>query len=293
MGYYADFIVLLILPLFLAIIVMLILCLYKKKQKEKKQNVLVHENFLFLSRMIAGITHDLNSKVGVIITALSFLDEYTKETHNSFELNTLTKSAMVEHFKNEKETIAIVNLNLEKIIELIKSFRRLSNDQAQESISTFNLKEYIDTILLSLQPQIRKTSITINNIVPVTIEIESYPGIFSQIFSNIIDNIVVHAFSVEKKGLITIGAKQNQDSVCLEIRDNGVGIPQEIQAKIFDPFFTTNSEKGGTGLGLFVTSTLVKNNLHGSIQCASKVGEGTTFFIHIPTILSKQEVTIQ
>ena len=114
------------------------------------------------------------------------------------------------------------------------------------------------------------------------LQLNSYPGTFAQIFTNLVMNSIAHGFKKENvKGVIDILVKQEDKQLQIEYKDNGEGIPGEILPKIFDPFFTTDQSKG-TGLGLNIIYNLVTQKLKGSIKCESKNGKGVVFRIVVP-----------
>ena len=98
-----------------------------------------------------------------------------------------------------------------------------------------------------------------------------------------------------KEGEIIIDAQHNSDSITINYRDNGKGIPDELQKKIFDPFFTTRRGSGGTGLGLSIAYNLVTASLDGTIDVKSEQRQGTHFSINIPVhnkLTSQEQNTV-
>jgi signal transduction histidine kinase len=114
--------------------------------------------------------------------------------------------------------------------------------------------------------------------------VESYPGVLTQILTNLIMNSVTHAFPEGRKGdmTITITLLPNEDTVELVFSDNGVGIPSAHASRVFDPFFTTRRGSGGSGLGLNIVYNLVTGILGGTITLRSQEDQGCTFLIRFP-----------
>ena len=165
---------------------------------------------------------------------------------------------------------------------MVQSFKQVSVDQSTEQKREFRLKEYIEDVIRSLYPKLKNRNVEISINVGKEIELDSYPGALSQVITNLLMNSVNHGFDDSHKGIIVIAASNTSDVLILEISDNGKGIPEEHIGKIFEPFFTTD-KKLGTGLGLHIVYNLVTQQLNGTISCTSKVKEGTTFKISIPT----------
>ncbi|MBA7552196.1 Sporulation kinase A [subsurface metagenome] len=110
-----------------------------------------------------------------------------------------------------------------------------------------------------------------------------------QVFTNLIINAKEAIKSIKESGTITIKSYQQGDFVVVQIKDDGIGIPEEHNGKIFDPFFTTKDIGKGTGLGLSIVYRIVENH-KGSIEVSSKPQEGSTFTIRMP--VKKRGVSI-
>jgi signal transduction histidine kinase len=113
------------------------------------------------------------------------------------------------------------------------------------------------------------------------LELDSYPGAWSQVLTNLVLNSFVHGFGDREVGKIQISGISKNDSISVKYSDNGKGINKENLNKIFDPFFTTDKNLG-TGLGLHIVYNLVTQKLNGQIICESKQNEGTSFILDIP-----------
>jgi signal transduction histidine kinase len=167
---------------------------------------------------------------------------------------------------------------------MIRSFKMVAADQVSESRRSFKVREYIDEILLSLRPKLKKTNHRVEVECDRELVIESYPGALSQILTNLIFNSLIHAFDESSSGTIRIEVVKENGTLSLTYADNGRGIDPALQNKIFEPFFTTARAKGSTGLGLHIVFNIVSSTLGGTITCCSEPGQGTTFLIRIPLI---------
>lgn len=231
---------------------------------------------------VAGFSHEINTPLGLGVTAGSFLEELAKRLAGLYSSGNLKRSDLEKYFADVGEGHQILLRNLHRAADLIKSFKHISVDEAGEQKRTFNLKEYFEEILLLLKPRLKNTEYRVTILCPEDLTLSSYPGIFSQIFINLIMNSLIHGFQNQPQGQITIQAMVENQQLTLHYQDNGVGIPPDIIDKIFDPFFTTNREGGGSGLGLHIIYELVTQSLKGTIRCESVVGEGTSFIITMP-----------
>jgi signal transduction histidine kinase len=177
----------------------------------------------------------------------------------------------------------ILMRSLHHAAELVSSFKQVAVDQTSVNRRVFRLKETLNEILLTLGPSLRKTSHTVECVVPEDITMDSYPGPLGQIITNLINNALLHAFEGRQHGEIHIAAKLVQPGwVEISVADNGLGIPASHLDKVFDPFFTTKLGKGGSGLGLNIVYNLVNTSLGGRIQVTSPPGQGACFVLLLP-----------
>ncbi len=164
---------------------------------------------------------------------------------------------------------------------MIQSFKLVSVDQSTGQQRIFNLKEYTFDVIRSLYPRLKNRKIKIVLDMDDKIDLDSFPGAFSQIITNLVLNSLTHGFKEKEKGKIEIMAKLDKKELVLEYSDYGRGIHEEHMGTIFEPFFTTD-KKMGTGLGLYIIYNIVTQKLNGSIECTSELNKRTTFLIKIP-----------
>ena len=180
------------------------------------------------------------------------------------------------------ESAEILQANLRRAAELIRSFKQVAVDQASEEQRKFDLAGYLEEILTSLQPRLRQARHRIRVECPPGLVLESYPGAFSQIITNLVMNSLVHAFPEGTSGEIRIEARREDGTLRIEYSDDGRGIEPEVLPHIFEPFFTTRRGQGGSGLGLHIVYNLVTLTLGGTIFASSHPGQGATFVIRLP-----------
>lgn len=246
------------------------------------QNQLVEsEKMAGLGGLVAGVAHEINTPVGIGLTGITHFLQITEEIKKDYESDNMTQEAFESYLNVSEDLANQINLNLKRMAHLVRSFKQVAVDQTSEERRTFNLKEYIDEVLLSITNITKKTKLDIVVKGEDSLIINSYPGAFSQIISNLIINSIRHAYKDKEEGTILIDVIQDNDIVKLIYKDDGRGISKKNLEKIFDPFFTTNREKGGTGLGLNVIYNIVNNMLKGTISCTSEEGSGTEFIITI------------
>ncbi|GEM_PF-1397693 len=256
---------------------------YTLENLQQTQAQLVHaEKMASLGSLVAGIAHEINTPVGVGVTATSHLQKVTKDFADLYAAGDLKRRDLSNYLADSEEALSIIFSNLERASQLIRSFKQVSADQSSEARRVFNIKQYLNEILLSLHPKIKRTQHKIIIECDETLQIDSFPGAFGQIITNLIMNSLIHAYDPDQGGRLTITILEDADIISLIYSDDGKGMSKEVASQIFNPFFTTNRGMGGTGLGLYILYNLVKQQFNGTIECESQLGKGTKFIINIP-----------
>ena len=240
------------------------------------------EKLAALGALVAGIAHEVNTPLGISVTAASHLEELTKALTTSFTAGTMKKSDLENFIDTQRETVQIILANLTRAANLILSFKKIAVDQSSETWQTVELESYLQDIIVSLTPRLKKTKIKVSIRCPQALRINTMPGALSQIFTNMVTNSLIHGFDEGQEGEITITARSEKQATILTYADNGKGIARESVGRIFDPFFTTARGRGGSGLGLHLVYNIVTRNLGGGITVNSVPGEGVTFTISLP-----------
>lgn len=245
--------------------------------KETQNELVQTEKMAALGRLVAGISHEVNTPIGIGVTAGSYLKQKASQFKDEYENDKLTKSSFEDYIDNFIQSSDIILTNLERAAQLIQSFKQISVDQSSDEIRNFYLHEYLSSIIRSLKPTLKLNAHKIDIICPESLQIESNPGVFYQIFSNLIINSVIHGFDKKEYGHITIEVKQRGSILEIVHKDNGAGLTKSNLAKIFDPFFTTRRALGGSGLGTHIVYNLVTQKLNGTIKAESVEGKGLTY----------------
>lgn len=244
-----------------------------------QEKLVATEKMAALGALVAGISHEINTPVGISLTGVSHFKEITEDIIDSFDKKKLSQTSLQAYFSKCEQVCQLTTVNLKKAATLISGFKQIAVDQTSEEQRKFNIKTYIDEILSSIHSVTKKAQIEIAVSCPDNIVVQSYPGAFSQILTNLIINSCIHGFKDESSGKIQIIIHLVEEHLSIQYSDNGVGISEQHLPKIFDPFFTTNRDNGGSGLGLNIIYNLVTNTFNGQIICQSTVSQGTDFNI--------------
>lgn len=262
----------------------------EKQSKELEattKELMSKERLASLGNLVAGVSHEINTPLGVAVTASTYLSGKNEEAYMAIKSGELTKSELISYMKKVDESSEIVTANLVRASELVQSFKKIAVNQSSELATTFNLTDYINAIIMTLKHEYKNKSINIKVGFEKELWMDSYPSAFSQIFTNLIMNSLVHGFENQQSGEIFIDAEVLKDSIILTYKDNGKGILDENIGKVFDPFYTTNQHNGGSGLGLSIIYNIIRDKLAGSISCQSEVRQGTIFTMTLPIKVSE------
>jgi signal transduction histidine kinase/ligand-binding sensor domain-containing protein len=241
------------------------------------------EKMAALGGLVAGVAHEINTPVGVGVTAASHLETFTSDFSARAGTGRLTRGDLNEFIEVARESADLILRNLLRADKLIRSFKQVAVDQSNEDRRELDLAEYIDEVLTAWQPQLRRTAHRVECEIPAQLRIETFPGAVYQVISNLIQNALTHAFGDgQRAGLIRICARPEAERLYLEVSDDGVGMEESVRQRVFEPFFTTRRGSGGSGLGLHIVYNLVTQVLGGSIECQASPGAGVRFVIRLP-----------
>jgi signal transduction histidine kinase len=250
--------------------------------KNTQTQLVEAEKMASLGGLVAGISHEINTPIGIVLTAVSSLQAETKNINYLYQESKITKKSMEHYLKYAKEACTISENNIRRAVDLVASFKQVAVDQTHEEKRSFLVKEYIDDILLSLRPTLRKTQLSVDVHCDDQLQINSFPGAFSQILSNLIINSLIHAYVPDQQGRISINITKTEDMLEFLYSDDGIGISPQGKLNIFEPFYTTKRGSGGTGLGAHIIYNIVTQQLKGEIVLDDSIEKGLGFIIKLP-----------
>ncbi|RVU38332.1 PAS domain S-box protein [Hwanghaeella grinnelliae] len=235
-----------------------------------------------LGSMVAGMAHEINTPIGVGVTAASLVRDKVDQLQKDFGAGTLTRDGMTESMSVIDEASDVMLRNMARADGLIRSLKQVAVDQTNLETRDVQLEHYIRDVELSVAPVLRKSGISIEIDCRADLTLCLQPGPLAQVMTNILMNCVHHAYPEGEGGRIKITTVLSDDGVEIRFRDFGVGMDQETAGQAFVPFFTTRRNKGGTGLGLSIVYNVVRSVLGGDIACESVKGKGTLFIVTLP-----------
>jgi len=240
------------------------------------------EKMASLGDMVAGVAHEVNTPIGLGVTASSLLHDRLTDIKHAFENKTLKSSQLKKFLSDGDENLEIIMRNLTRAADLITSFKQVAVDQTSSEQRRFNFKELLREVIMTLAPQLKNTHYKIELECPNDLIIASKPGAINQILVNLIINSLIHGFDGREHGTIKIIITKIKNQINVLYQDDGIGINESIKNKIFDPFFTTKRGSGGSGLGMHLVYNLITQALNGTISFESAPNLGVTFDINFP-----------
>lgn len=256
-------------------------------QLEQAMNQLVQaEKLAALGSLVAGVAHELNTPLGNSLTVASTLKGTIEDFVRQFEAGELRKQALFDFLAHCREAALLVERNSLRAANLIGNFKQVAVDQTSMRRRRFDLRQALDEVLSTLQPNLRHTRHHLEIAAEPGIILDSYPGPIEQIITNLLTNSLLHGFEGVTEGTIRIHAKMHEnDCVALHYADNGVGMSEAVARRAFEPFFTTKLGSGGSGLGLYIVYNLATAVLGGTIQLFSSPGTGARFEMLLPRVV--------
>jgi PAS domain S-box-containing protein len=246
------------------------------------QNQLVQaEKMAALGGLVAGVAHEINTPIGIGVTAASHIDSETLKFADKYRGGSMTRNDLEKFIHISLESHKTIFSNLERAAQLVKSFKEIAVDQTHGEKREFYVNDYLQSVLKSIRPKFSDNQHQVEISCSPDLKLYADPGAFSQIITNLIINSLTHAFPESPDGIIHIELGHDQDGLFLRYHDNGIGMNEETKSKVFDPFFTTKRGQGGSGLGMHIVFNLVTQTLKSNIQCNSEEGNGTEFLIRL------------
>ena len=255
---------------------------------EMQEKLIEAEKMASLGNLVAGIAHEVNTPIGIAVTANSSAKDKLSEVDKLIQSNTLTKAALIESINHLNECFKISFTNLERAAKLISDFKQTAVDQSSLDLLETNIKDYLENILHSLMPLTRSHNVSVNVNCVDDFELITVPGALSQIIMNLVNNSCVHGFVGRQDNQINISVNidEAQGVYLLCYKDNGHGMDTETLHKVFEPFFTTKRGSGGSGLGMSIVYNLATQALQGEVSAASSPSNGMTVNFKLPIKLA-------
>jgi PAS domain S-box-containing protein len=253
--------------------------------RETQNSLIEAEKLAALGRLVAGVAHEVNNPVGISLTVASALERKTAMFAGEVARGDLRRSSLNEFLETSRDASSQLVANLNRAAELITSFKQVAADRNYSDQRTFDLGDLTEQVVMSLRPGLRKHHLTLTVDCQPNLTMNSYPGPYGQVLTNLFLNAVAHAFPDGRPGSVDIKVREfGKDKVEIVFSDDGCGMSLDVRRRAFDPFFTTRRDQGGTGLGLHIVYSIVTNRLGGRLELDSEPGRGTQIRIVLPRV---------
>jgi signal transduction histidine kinase len=247
------------------------------------------EKMAALGGLVAGVAHEVNTPLGVAVTASSFVRERLDGLAAQAEAGTATRGQVRLAVTDIREALGLLLDNLARAAELIRSFKQVAVDRGQPATRRANLAEWLHGVVNSLSPMARKHGVQIVVEAAASRQVELAAGELEQVLTNLLVNACIHAYPEpggapgDPAPCVSVAVTCAPDEVCLTVQDRGVGMPPEVAARVFEPFFTTRRGTGGTGLGLHIAHQLVTERFGGTVTLETAPDDGSRWQVRLPT----------
>jgi signal transduction histidine kinase len=261
-----------------------------RELQETQQSLIEAEKLAALGGLVAGVAHEVNNPVGISLTVASSFARRCERFAEEIRDGQVRRSKLDEFVAGSKEAAKQLVANLNRAADLIQSFKQVAVDRSHTERRLFDLAESTGQIVVSLRPALKRSAVSLTVDVPADIQMDSYPGPYGQVLTNLVLNSLAHAFPDRSAGTMRISARRiGTEQVEVQFADDGIGMSEDVQRRAFEPFFTTRRNRGGTGLGLHIVYNLITRPLGGRLRLESEPGRGTIFIIRLPLVAPKAE----
>ena len=250
--------------------------------QQTQQQLVTQEKMASLGGLVAGVAHEINTPLGICVTATSHLHAEYKQVQQAVANKTLRQSQFDRFLQHLADGLKILDVNTERAAALVHSFKQVSVDQSNDSLRDINVADYLQELLLSLQPQLKKQHCQLRLDCAESIEWTTDAGALAQIVTNLVMNSLHHAFKDTAEPCITLSIEVVGKVLQLNYQDNGCGMTGHELERLFEPFYTTQRGAGGTGLGAHIVYNLVTARFNGQIRALSQPGQGLLYKISLP-----------
>ena len=251
--------------------------------RRTQDNLVRAEKLASLGELVAGVAHEINTPLGIALTTGTLMSDEARAFRTNLTAGTLSRSRLNHFVDRVEEGTGLLCTNLTRAADLVQGFKQVAVDRVSDEIRSVALETWLDDLVASLRPMLRKGAHSLERTCPPGLVIDTNPGVLAQIVTNLVANAVVHGFRAGEPGRIVVCVSEPEGGLIrLEVADDGQGIAPQHLNRIFDPFFTTARSAGSTGLGMHIVHNLVTAKLGGRITLASEPGRGTAVQVDFP-----------
>ncbi len=252
--------------------------------KSTQEKLIVSEKMVSMVGLVTGVAHELNTPLGIMVTSISQIEDEIDKIFQKIKSQQLTRNELQRSEKACRLGVELLSSNLNKSVQLIKSFKSLSTYTEPEQVQKFSVNKLIKSLSDSYQSELKEHNTQLILVFIDEVIIKSYKDVIIDVLTQLIENSLTHAFNDINSPCITIRVSATNDDLIIDYLDNGVGLCEEGKHKIFELFYTTKRNSNCTGLGMPIIYNQVTQNLQGTISYTQPITQGTGFTIVIPML---------
>ena len=254
------------------------------EQLQSAQGALVRqEKLAALGGLVAGVAHEINTPLGVAVTALSLTADQNAELDAMIASGKLSKSRLIHLVSGMTSSLSLADANLARAANLVQNFKKVAVDQSSGALRTVLLDEHIDGLVASLAPILRKGRASVTQDLQPDVRLRLDVGALGQVLTNLVQNACVHAFPEEQtERTLQVSCRRTATALVVTVADNGRGMDAETAARCWEPFYTTKRGEGGSGLGLHITHNIVCEHFMGGLDLKTAPGRGCRYTLRLP-----------
>lgn len=250
---------------------------------DAQQQLVASEKMASLGQLVAGVAHEINTPLGIALTAASVQSEQLRTLRQRVQSHTLKSTDLDQYIATASQAGKLVDDHIARAAHLVRSFKQVSVDRSTDERRRFDLLNFLQELIENMELAWKRRSIRFELSCPPDLMLDNYPGTLGQIITTFAQNALQHAYQDQRPGVLGIHATALADGqIELRFSDDGSGIAASDMPRVFEPFFTTRRSDGFIGLGLHTVFNLVNGRLHGQIDVDSSPGQGTRFVLHFP-----------
>lgn len=251
--------------------------------QQTQQQLVMQEKMASLGGLVAGVAHEVNTPLGICVTAVSHLQTELQEVNSAHQQQQLGVLAFGRFLETATVTVDILTRNIQRAAQLINSFKQVAVDKSASSPREFELSDYLQDVMASLQPELNRRQCQWQIDAEQGLTLFADAGTLAQLLTHLVMNSLQHGFTADVLAPhIQLKLSRQNGQIQLEYRDNGIGMNSDTLKRLFDPFFTTKRSEGNSGLGAHIVYNLVTVQLGGSIYVSSESGQGVYYRILLP-----------
>ena len=247
----------------------------EETMQELNAQLVQSDKLAAIGKMAAGVAHEINNPLNVILQKTGWMEDLLEEED-------IKGSENFEEFQTSVQKIEEHVERARKVVHNMLGFAR----KMEPRLEDVDINDTINQTVTILENFARTNNIEIQTDLSGRLPIiASDQAQLQQVFLNLLTNAID---AIGKDGLIEIKSRRLDSRICISIKDDGPGIPEEKQKNVFDPFFTTKEVGKGTGLGLSVSYSIIEK-MGGTIRLKNQVGKGTTFTVEVPVVAPERK----